>query len=58
LRGKCAGRHADEALPAGDVITPESGLYVPDVGGVRIEHTNLIPALGYEQLSNHAMALR
>src|SRR5439155_4957333 len=34
-------RHATETLVAGDVITLEPGLYMPDVGGIRIEHNYL-----------------
>lgn len=42
-----------ESLMEGDVITLEPGLYVPDVGGLRIEHNYLITKTGYERLSNH-----
>ena len=49
---------ATEALLAGDVVTLEPGLYVPGVGGVRIEHNYLITDAGYERLSNHTIALR
>ena len=51
-------RHADETLLAGDVVTLEPGLYVPNVGGIRIEHNYLIREDGYERLSNHVIALR
>jgi Xaa-Pro aminopeptidase len=51
-------RHATETLLAGDVVTLEPGLYVPGVGGLRIEHNYLITAAGYERLSNHTIALR
>jgi Xaa-Pro aminopeptidase len=50
-------RHADETLIEGDVVTLEPGLYVPEVGGIRIEHNYLITAGGYERLSNHTIAL-
>ena len=50
-------RHSTEALVAGDVVTLEPGLYVDNVGGVRIEHNYLITDLGYERLSNHVIAL-
>jgi Xaa-Pro dipeptidase len=46
-------RHADETLLAGDVVTLEPGLYVPGVGGLRIEHNYLVTPRGYERLSNH-----
>src|SRR5262249_24752806 len=46
-------REATEALQAGDVVTLEPGLYVPGVGGLRIENNYLIQEKGYEKLSNH-----
>jgi Xaa-Pro aminopeptidase len=48
---------ADETLIAGDVVTLEPGLYVDNVGGVRIEHNYLITASGYERLSHHTIDL-
>ena len=51
-------READETLLAGDVVTLEPGLYVPGVGGIRIENNYLITENGYERLSNHTIALR
>jgi Xaa-Pro dipeptidase len=51
-------READETLLAGDVVTLEPGLYVPGVGGIRIEHNYLVTPRGCERLSNHAIALR
>jgi hypothetical protein len=50
-------RHASETLLAGDVVTLEPGLYVPGVGGIRIEHNYLVTDAGYERLSNHVIAL-
>jgi Xaa-Pro dipeptidase len=51
-------REANETLLAGDVVTLEPGLYVPGVGGVRIENNYLITEGGYERLSNHPLAPR
>jgi Xaa-Pro aminopeptidase len=51
-------RHADETLLAGDVVTLEPGLYVPGVGGIRIEHNYLVTAIGFERLSAHTIALQ
>ena len=51
-------READETLLSGDVVTLEPGLYVPGVGGIRIEHNYLITPRGYERLSKHTIALR
>ena len=51
-------RHADETLRIGDVVTLEPGLYVPGVGGMRIEHNYRITDRGYERLSHHEIALR
>jgi Xaa-Pro aminopeptidase len=35
--GPRLGRESDDALPAGAVVTVEPGVYLPGVGGVRIE---------------------
>jgi Xaa-Pro dipeptidase len=51
-------RHADETLLAGDVVTLEPGLYIPGIGGLRIEHNYLITDAGFERLSNHFIGLR
>jgi Xaa-Pro aminopeptidase len=50
-------RHADETVVAGDVVTLEPGLYVKDVGGLRIENNYLVTVTGYERLSHHTIAL-
>jgi Xaa-Pro aminopeptidase len=51
-------KDATETLIAGDVVTLEPGLYVENVGGLRIEHNYLITQDGYERLSNHTIALK
>jgi Xaa-Pro aminopeptidase len=51
-------REATEVLQSSDIVTLEPGLYVPGVGGVRIENNYLIQDDGYERLSNHVIALR
>lgn len=50
-------RHSTETLIAGDVVTIEPGLYVDNVGGVRLEHNYLVTDTGYEQLSRHVLSL-
>lgn len=50
-------RNASETLVAGDVVTLEPGLYVENVGGIRIEHNYLITDTGFERLSDHVIAL-
>jgi len=44
---------ATETFADGDVVTLEPGLYVPNVGGVRIENNYLIGATTAECLSRH-----
>lgn len=51
-------READETLLVGDVVTLEPGLYIPQVGGLRIENNYRITESGYERLSHHTIALR
>lgn len=48
---------ANQHLLTGDVVTLEPGLYLPGVGGIRIEHNYLITPTGFERLSNHAIVL-
>jgi hypothetical protein len=50
-------RHATETLLAGDVVTLEPGLYIPGMGGIRIEQNYLITEQGYDRFSNHTIAL-
>ncbi len=51
-------RGANETLVAGDVVTLEPGLYVDNVGGIRIERNYLIADGGSETLSGHEIALQ
>lgn len=47
----------DDTLVSGDVVTLEPGLYVPGVGGIRIEHNYLITETGSARLSHHEISL-
>jgi len=44
-------RTAEEMLPAGSVVTVEPGIYLPEVGGVRIEDLCLVTEQGVAILS-------
>ncbi len=50
-------RHSTETLVVGDVVTLEPGLYVDDMGGIRIEHNYRITGTGFERLSRHEFKL-
>ena len=46
-----------DQLEVGDVVTLEPGLYVPGIGGLRLEHNYLITETGSRCLSPHALRL-
>ncbi|MFC4455697.1 Xaa-Pro peptidase family protein [Deinococcus sonorensis] len=46
---------SEEVLEPGMVVTVEPGVYLPDVGGLRIEDLVLVTADGYEVLSGSPM---
>jgi hypothetical protein len=50
-------RRSGETLLENDVVTLEPGLYVSNVGGIRIENNYRITANGFETMSHHQIAL-
>ncbi len=46
------GPFSDKPLQSGMVITIEPGIYLPDIGGVRLEDTILLTADGYDNLTS------
>lgn len=49
---RSTGPYRDTPLQEGMVITIEPGIYLPQIGGVRLEDTLLITSEGYENLTN------
>jgi Xaa-Pro aminopeptidase len=45
------GRHSEDILAPGNVVTDEPGIYLPDWGGVRLEELVLITEQGAEPLT-------
>lgn len=50
-------RSGDAVLEAGMVVTVEPGIYLPGIGGVRIEDDIEVTAKGHRNLSNYPKAL-
>lgn len=46
---------SDEKLQAGQVITIEPGVYIPEVGGIRLENDILVTENGFENLTDFGL---
>ena len=48
---------SEHVLRQGDVVTVEPGLYLPSVGGVRIEDTGMVTKLGFHNFTTLTRSL-
>ena len=53
----CFSRNVKQAIPAGTAITVEPGLYVPGIGGVRIEDLIVVTEEGHENFGTAPKSL-
>lgn len=52
--GPYIGKTAQNSLQAGQIITVEPGIYLPELGGVRLEDDILVTPTGHENLTDFA----
>ena len=52
------GRLRSEVLTTGHIVTVEPGIYVPGLGGVRIENTCVVTETGVRALCTASKELR